>query len=122
MDLVSAICRIRPNCSFSSGNDDYSTLEWDDTNTQTKPTLAECEAAWQEIVNEAPMKRLRQERNQKLKESDKYSLPDWPHLSEEVKQAWLAYRQALRDLPSTASPQIDANGALTNVTWPTSPS
>ena len=123
MDIVSAICRIRPNCSFSSSNDDYSTLEWDDTNTQPKPTLAECEAAWQEIISEAPMKKLREERDNKLLETDKYtSIPDWPHPSEEVKQAWITYRQELRDLPATATPQLDDNGNLTNVTWPTPPS
>ena len=123
MDIVSAICRIRPNCSFSSSNDDYSTLEWDDTNTQPKPTLAECEAAWQEIISEAPMKQLREERDNKLLETDKYtSIPDWPHPSEEVKQAWITYRQELRDLPATATPQLDENGNLTNVTWPTPPS
>ena len=123
MDIVSAICRIRPNCSFSSSNDDYSTLEWDDTNTQPKPTLAECEAAWQEIISEAPMKQLREERDKKLLETDKYtSIPDWPHPSEVVKQAWLTYRQELRDLPATTTPQLDENGNLTNVTWPTPPS
>ena len=123
MDIVSAICRIRPNCSFSSSNDDYSTLEWDDTNTQPKPTLAECEAAWQEIISEAPMKQLREERDKKLLETDKYtSIPDWPHPSEEVKQAWITYRQELRDLPATATPQLDENENLTNVTWPTPPS
>tara|TARA_B100000508_G_scaffold89840_1_gene69990 strand:- start:99 stop:470 length:372 start_codon:yes stop_codon:yes gene_type:complete len=123
MDIVSAICRIRPNCSFSSSNDDYSTLEWDDTNTQPKPTLAECEAAWQEIISEAPMKQLREERDKKLLETDKYtSIPDWPHPSEEVKQAWITYRQELRDLPATTTPQLDENGNLTNVTWPTPPS
>ena len=123
MDIVSAICRIRPNCSFSGSNDDYSTLEWDETNTQPKPTLAECEAAWQEIISEAPMKQLREERDKKLLETDKYtSIPDWPHPSEEVKQAWITYRQELRDLPATATPQLDENGNLTNVTWPTPPS
>jgi hypothetical protein len=123
MDIVSAICRIRPNCSFSSSNDDYSTLEWDDTNTQPKPTLAECETAWQEIISEAPMKQLREERDKKLLETDKYtSIPDWPHASEEVKQAWITYRQELRDLPATSTPQLDENGNLTNVTWPTPPS
>ena len=122
MDIVSAICRIRPNCSFSGSNDDYSTLEWDDTNTQPKPTLAECEAAWQEIISEAPMKQLREERNKKLLETDMYAIPDFGHPSEEVKQAWLTYRQALRDLPANSTPSLDENGNLTNVTWPTPPS
>ena len=32
-----------------------------------------------------------------------------------------AYRKALRDLPSTASPELDSDGQLTGVTWPTEP-
>jgi hypothetical protein len=33
----------------------------------------------------------------------------------------IAYRKALRDLPSTASPELDSDGELTGVTWPTKP-
>ena len=51
-----------------------------------------------------------------------YAIPDFGHPSEEVKQAWLTYRQELRDLPTTATPQLDENGELTNITWPTPPS
>ena len=76
-----------------------------------------------EIMAEAPMKILREERDNKLLETDKYtSIPDWPHPSEEVKQAWITYRQELRDLPATATPQLDENGNLTNVSWSTPPS
>jgi len=32
------------------------------------------------------------------------------------------YRQALRDLPSSADPKLDSDNYLTNVTWPTKPS
>jgi len=39
---------------------------------------------------------------------------DYPHATEEVKQAWLDYRQALRDLPgNTTDPE--------NPVWPTPP-
>ena len=59
----------------------------------------------------------------KLNDTDKYtSIPDWPHANDTVKKSWLDYRQALRNLQSTASPQLDENGELTNVTWPTPPS
>ncbi len=71
---------------------------------------------------EAPMKILREERDNKLLETDKYSINDWPHASEEVKQAWMTYRQALRDLPANSTPRFDENGELINVTWPTPPS
>ena len=121
MDLTQVI-RLHPNAIFRITNNDYNKLKWYETNTELKPTLAECEAAWQEILNEAPIKKLREERNIKLLETDKYSITDWPHASEEVKQAWITYRQELRDLPATATPQLDENGELTNVTWPTPPS
>ena len=57
---------------------------------------------------------LRYLRDIKLSETDKYTIPDWPHPTEEAKQAWLDYRQALRDLPSnTTDPE--------NPIWPTPP-
>ena len=63
-----------------------------------------------------PMRLLRQERNRKIAETDWWVLPDRT-ASQEQKD----YRQALRDLPSSASPTLDQNGQLTNVTWPTKP-
>ena len=116
MDYFSCINKIVPNAKMKIIDNDYNTIVWSETNTQSKPTLAECEAAWQEIMTEAPMKILREERDKKLLETDKYtSIPDWPHTSEEVKQAWVTYRQALRDLPATATPQLDENGNLLEV-------
>ena len=61
-------------------------------------------------------------RNKLLTESDFKAMPDYIHPSEEVKQAWMTYRQELRDLPSSSVPQLDTNDELTNVTWPTPPS
>ena len=41
-----------------------------------------------------------------------------------VSDAWKTYRQALRDLPASASPKLDSlyELDLTSVTWPTKPS
>ena len=64
---------------------------------------------------------LRYHRDNLLKYTDKYSLPDYPHSSETVKQLWLTYRQNLRNLPSTQTPSVDDNGDLTNVIWPIDP-
>lgn len=122
MDLTQVIIRLNPSAEFTILNNDYNGFDWHETNTEPKPTLTECEAAWEEILNEAPMKKLREERDKKLLETDKYSITDWPHASEEVKQAWITYRQELRDLPSNSIPSLDENGNLTNVTWPTPPS
>ena len=122
MDYFSCINKIVPNAKMKIIDNDYNTIVWSETNTQSKPTLAECEAAWQEIMTEAPMKILREERDNKLKESDIYGLSDFPFANDTIKQAWITYRQELRDLPSTTTPQLDENGELTNVTWPTPPS
>ena len=59
---------------------------------------------------------LRRERNRRLQETDW-----WAGKDVTMSQARKDYRQALRDLPSTASPTLDEQGNLTNVTWPTKP-
>ena len=65
---------------------------------------------------------IRAERNILLSESDKYtSIPDWPHQTEEIKQAWIIYRQELRDLPNNSQLELDQNGNLINVEWPVPP-
>jgi len=43
---------------------------------------------------------VRRERDARLRACDPQALPDYPHESDGSEQAWLAYRQALRDLPS----------------------
>ena len=65
---------------------------------------------------EESMNALRFKRNIKLAETDWMSGSDL-----EMSDAWKKYRQDLRDLPSTAKPELDENGQLTNVTWPTKP-
>ena len=63
-----------------------------------------------------PMRLLRQERNRRLQETD------WRFRSDlNPSQEWIDYSQALRDLPSTSSPELNEQGNLTNVTWPTKP-
>jgi hypothetical protein len=59
------------------------------------------------------MRLFRERRNQKLAETDWTQMPDAP-LTPEQKEAWAAYRQALRNVPAT----VNAAGW---VTWPTKP-
>ena len=86
---------------------DGNRIQIDDNLIQAK--IAELEAA-------EPMRLLRIERNRLLQETDW-----WAGKDVTMSQARKDYRQALRDLPSTASPSLDDNGQLTNVTWPTKP-
>ena len=60
---------------------------------------------------------LRRERDNLLSKSDWMSFSDSPTMSAE----WQTYRQALRDLPANSTPNLDENGKLTGVTWPTKP-
>ena len=50
---------------------------------------------------------LRTERDELLKKSDMYALQDFSHKTSETKEAWLNYRQALRDFPSIWTPGIN---------------
>ena len=80
---------------------------------QLPPTEEQIQAKIAELQAAEPMRQLRQQRNQLLQQSD------WMAVSDRVMtQAQIDYRQALRDLPATADPQLDEDGNLTNVTWP----
>ena len=113
---------LRPGANFKiNKNGDYSSIVWND-DTQTQPTEEEITTKANEEMNSLVLQVLRAERDTLLKESDKYTLSDYPHTSDEMKQKWLTYRQQLRDLPSqTTNPTMDDYGILANVTWPTLP-
>ena len=66
------------------------------------------------------MVELRRVRNELLESTDwivAKSLESGLAMAED----WKIYRQALRDLPTSSSPQLDSNNNLTNVTFPTKP-
>ena len=69
------------------------------------------------------MRLLRVERDKRLTESD-WVTAKQIDTGVAVSDAWKTYRQALRDLPASASPKLDSfyELDLTSVTWPTKPS
>ena len=79
-----------------------------------KPPKEEFEAKLQELIDAQPWKELREERNRRIAQTDYLFTSDYPHATEEVKQAWLDYRQSLRDLPATTE---DPSNPL----WPQEP-
>ena len=110
--ITEALKALRPNSSFGViGN----RIKWNDPDNP-QPTEKEINGKIAELQAAEPMRLLRQERNQKLTETDWMANSDVT-MSDE----WKTYRQALRNLPSIAEPQLDVNGQLTNVTWPTKP-
>lgn len=93
-------------------------LEWHD-DVELKPTEEQIQSKITELQNNEPMKKLREERNERLSQTDKYFIYDWPHKNDE-RNEWLLYREQLRNLPSISNPQLE-NGILTNVNWPVPP-
>ena len=113
-DIVDALISIGGKFEIK---DTYSTLVWKD-DIIPKPTEEEIQAKIVELEVAEPMRLLRQQRNQKLIETDWTQYRDVT-LSND--SDWQTYRQSLRDLPATTSPKLDDDGQLTNVTWPTKP-
>ena len=113
-DNTSALEKLCPDAKWSVSDN---VIEWRDTEKE-QPSEEEIQAKLQELRNAEPMRLLRQERNRRI------VLTDWTQnrdVSLSNDSDWQTYRQALRDLPSTAKPQLDEQGNLTNVTWPTKP-
>lgn len=95
-------------------------MKWEETwesiilpDGYTKPTKEAFEAKFQEIIREYSFKELRQERNQRLAEVDWIFSEDYA-IDDASYQQWLAYRKALRDLPSTTEDPA-------NPIWPEKP-
>ena len=109
---------LKPGAEWTLRGEDYSGLEWLDSK-QTKPTETEVNSKIAELDNAEPMKLLRVERDRRI------ALTDWRAGSDlTLASAWSTYRQALRDLPASASPKLNSSYELdlTSVTWPTEPS
>jgi hypothetical protein len=113
---ILALKQLRPTAGFSWVDaDDYSTLKYY-SDEDDKPTESAIIEQAKTSENIQAFKLLRQQRNQKLSETDWWSGSDLTMTADQT-----AYRKALRDYPATASPELDENGELTNVTWPTKP-
>ena len=116
--ISDAIFILKPGAEWILRGEEYSGLEWLDSG-QTKPTETEINNKISELDAAEAMRLLRLERNSRIAETD------WRASSDLIlSDAWKTYRQALRDLPASASPTLDSNYELdlTSVTWPTKPS
>ena len=116
-DIPHALSILKPGAEWTLNGNDYTGLEWLDSGQQ--PTEQEVKAKLIELDAAEPMRLLRIERNKKIAETDWRVLPDQPSSDD-----WVNYRQALRDLPASASPKLDKDGELdfSSFTWPTEPS
>ena len=114
---IDAVNSLKPNSEWSWIGNEYSGLNW--ISSDTKPTESEINAEITRLNNAEPMRLLRVERDARLAKTDWRASSDLT-----ISDAWKTYRQALRDLPASASPSLDSNYDLdlTSVTWPTEPS
>ena len=116
-----ALLVLRPGAEWNVTDDVYTGIEWLDKN-QTKPTLEEVSTTVAKLNDEEPMRLLRVERDKRLTDSD-WVVTKAIETGDTVSNVWKAYRQSLRDLPLSSSPQLDSyyNLDLTSVNWPTKP-
>ena len=114
--IGSALLALRPGEEWTLDGDDYTGLTW--LSSEQQPTKQEIFDKIAELDAAEPMKLLREERNKRLSECDWRVLPD-----QTPSDDWINYRQALRDLPASATPKLDSGGQLdfSSFTWPTEP-
>ena len=116
--IPDALMSLKPGAEWVLRGTEYSGLEWLDSK-QTQPTETEVNSKISELDNAEPMRLLRIERDTRIAKTDWRASSDLT-----LADAWKTYRQALRDLPASATPKLDSNYELdlTSVTWPTEPS
>ena len=115
MDIALILSEYYKGQEWTIHGNTYEALIWyDEKNSLPKPSLEEITEKWNEYVAAQPLKELRKERDTLLTQTDKYVIPDWPHASVESANAWVTYRQALRDLPSVTEDPA-------NPVWPARP-
>ena len=115
--IPDALQALKPGSQWVLRGTEYSGLEWMDSGQQ--PTKTEVADKIAELDAAEPMRLLRIERDKKI------ALTDWRMLPDQTpSDDWINYRQALRDLPASATPKLDSNYELdfSSFTWPTEPS
>jgi len=122
MEYSNIITLLCPDSLFTITDNIYSTLVWNVLNTYTKPSENEIVAKEISLTSEFAYSELRYERDKLLLETDKYTLSDYPHLNDTIKNQWLAYRTSLRDITSQTPTVNIYTGEITNIIWPTPPS
>ena len=116
-DISHALLNLVPQAQWSISGESYSGIEWSDSSV-TKPTESALNTKVDELNAAEPLRLLRIERDKRLADCDWRASSDLT-----ISDAWKTYRQALRDLPASATPKLDSRFELdlTSVTWPTEP-
>ena len=116
-DITHALTALKPGAQWTLNGEDYTGLNWLDS--EQEPTKQEIFDKIAELNAAEPMRLLRIERDKKIAQTDWRVLPDQTPTDD-----WINYRQALRDLPASATPKLNSLYELdfSSFTWPTEPS
>jgi len=82
--------------------------------------LTKIEELYKSGIEVEKQRLMREERDERLAETD-WVVTQSLEKGEEIPEKWKTYRQALRDLPSTSTPELNEYKQLSNITWPTKP-
>ena len=105
---------------FISGDLTYENIVWNkEIYTGKIPTKEEVETKAQALLDGEAMRRLREHRDNLLKETD-WVVTKANETGVAESEAWKTYRQKLRDLPGSSNPELDG-GFIKNVTFPNRP-
>ena len=117
-NIIHALQALKPGAEWLLRGTEYYGLEWMDS-SQTKPTETEINSKIASLDSAEAMRLLRIERDTRIAKTDWRASSDLT-----LSNAWKTYRQALRDLPASATPKLNSDYELdlTSVTWPTEPS
>jgi len=118
-DIPAALQALKPGAEWVLRGDKWSGLEWLDKK-QTVPTEKEVTDKIAELDAAEAMRLLRVERNARLQALD-WEVVKAYSSGVAVDEKLKTYMQALRDLPASAKPKVDAGYDLdiSSVTWPT---
>ena len=117
--ITDAIHALAPNQQWTITNRDYSTLDWESSNSVSKPSESDLTNKVTALDAAEPARLMRVERDKRL------AACDWRASSDlTIDVEWRTYRQELRDLPASTTPTLNTDGTLnqSSVTWPTEPS
>lgn len=119
LPIATALSMLCPDYRWSIEGDNLSTLSWNDT-LELRPTDDEITAKAQELLDSAPLRRLRQMRDERMREVDWVTLRA-ARTGEPIPQEWQDYMQALADITDQVGNATLSGRQIFGITWPERP-
>ena len=119
LPIAAALSVMCPNNRWSIEGDDLSKIVWNDA-PEDRPTDDAIAAKAQELLDAAPLRRLRQLRDERMREVDWVTLKA-VRTGEPVPQEWKDYMQALADITDQVGNATLSGREILGITWPERP-